>query len=150
MKHKKIVFVCTGNTCRSPMAEIVLRELIKEKRIKWWNVQSRGIYADVGGRISTNSLQVLTENNLNIGNFTPKQLTQKVIEDATIVVCMTSEQMRLLEGCGNVTCIKEVCGFDIPDPFGGDLALYRFTYDKIHEACEIIINKIILDNIGEK
>lgn len=144
MKRKKIIFVCTGNTCRSPMAEAILRSQIKKNKIKWWDVASCGIHADVGGQISAHSKTVLEEKGISVDNFQPKQLTQKIIEKARVVICMTESQKTMLEDCGNVICFKDVCGYDIPDPYGGDLDLYRVTGNAIERACEIIINKIIL------
>ncbi|MBE7088199.1 MAG: hypothetical protein E7370_01555 [Clostridiales bacterium] len=144
MKRKKIVFVCTGNTCRSPMAELLLRNKIKLSKIKWWDVLSCGTNAEVNGTINFNAKAVLEECDIDCSNFTPKQLTQKIIERAEVVICMTEKQKIMLEGCGFVTCVKDICGFDIPDPYGGSVELYRQTLNLINKACNEIIDKIIL------
>lgn len=127
------------------MAEMIARHKIKSRKIKWWDVTSRGMAAEVGGTLSANARAALEEVGVQVNpSFNPRQLTQKIIESSEIVITMTSSQKQTLEGCGNVICISDVCGYEIPDPYGGNLDLYRSTCDALDVACDKIIEKIIL------
>ena len=69
MEEKKIIFVCTGNTCRSPMAEAVLRSEFKRLNIGDVSVFSAGLEPSKNGNINPHSAAVLSENGLSIENF---------------------------------------------------------------------------------
>ena len=125
------------------MAEAILRTKIKRNKIRWWDVSSCGIHAEVDGTISVNSKIALQDVGIIVENFKPRQLTQKLIESSTIVICMTESQKKMLEACGNVYCIKDMCGYDVPDPYGCNLDAYKVTRDALSRACDIIIKNYI-------
>lgn len=147
MKRKKILFVCTGNTCRSPMAEMILRAKIKQNKIKWWDVLSCGVRAQLEDTIAPNAVKALAECGYTVKrNFAPRQLTQKLIESSEVVITMTTSHKQILEDCGNVVSVRELCGFDIPDPYGAGTDVYIRTCRAIECACDVIIKKYILED----
>lgn len=126
------------------MAEAILRAQIKSGKIKWWDVQSCGLRAEVGGSISPNSKTALEEIGIDVKSFKPRQLTDKIIEASTLVVTMTESQRLSLGERGNIRSVKEMCGYDIPDPYGCGLDIYRMTRDALVKVCKTIIDEYIM------
>lgn len=135
-----IYFVCTGNTCRSPMAEAIL----KSKSLPNVHVKSAGIYALEGGGMSENARAVLLEENIHHEHIS-KQITEQDIEWADLILTMTSAHKEMLvrtyEQAKNKTyTLKEYVtpysSQDVFDPFGGDISTYKQTYQELKRLIE--------------
>ena len=134
---KRIVFVCTGNTCRSPMAEGYL----KLKRPKGYEITSRGLAAD-GSPAAQHSTVAMLEKGIDISHHISKQMTYEDAENADAIVCMSSSHADVLEQLGVDKLKCYVLG--IPDPFGEDLQTYRSCRDQIFEAIDELMGDGIL------
>ena len=119
----KILFVCTGNTCRSPMAEGYLKTL-------GFDCESRGLAAD-GSKVSENSATVMAEIGIDISGYISKQLTKSDINAFDTIICMSKNHADYLQSLG-IEC--EILGDGINDPYGGDVDTYRICRDEIRKA----------------
>ena len=145
MKHKKIVFVCSGNTCRSPMAEAAFRKELKRRKISWYRVQSAGVNAQEGAPMNPDAQKALSEAKIPYSeNFKSSLLKQKTVEEAIAVICMARDLCDLIPG-KTVMSFYELTGKDIPDPFGQGIDAYRVTLRYIRECIPTIIGRLGLE-----
>lgn len=135
MKH--LLFVCTGNTCRSPMAEA----LAKARLPKTWSVESAGLFAD-GSPIASHALAALSERGIQADGYQSKQLTQGLCEQADCIVCMTPSHREALLAAGIAPSKIRLLGGGIPDPFGGSLDDYRACRDAIDTALGPLLEEL--------
>ena len=141
---KKIIFVCTGNTCRSPMAEIIMKNKLKLAGVQNIRVTSAGLSAVLGDKISKNSALALKQLGYKSYGFKSKPLTKEMVIKADLIICMTESHKRYLSGFENVYTVSELTGLsDIIDPYGGSLAVYKNTAYQIDDACNILLEKIL-------
>lgn len=150
-KFKKVIFVCTGNTCRSPMAEAIYKNLDRESDIK---VLSRGIVVLFSEPINPKAEIVLTKHDLELGGHRSKGLRESDIDENTLLLTMTQDQKRKIlqgyPGAMHVYTIKEFTGEngDVVDPYGGSLLDYEDCYNELARLVKKTVYKI--NEINEK
>lgn len=133
---REIVFVCTGNTCRSPMAEGFFNSLPH----KGYFATSAGLFAQNGAAPSENSVKALFEKGIDIKAHRARQLTPEIINHAYLIITLTKSHKDAILSLGNnlqnkVMTLSEAAGEsgDISDPFGGDISVYRACADEIFD-----------------
>lgn len=148
--RKKILFVCTGNTCRSPIAQAVFKREIKKRKIKYYSVSSAGFNAAAGSSLSAGAEYILGKYGESLKNFKSRRLTEKMVKGAYVVICMNNKMKAALKGCGNVYSFEDFIGEDVPDPYGYGKDAYEYVYKLICYAVPIILERIIPKNDEEK
>lgn len=142
----KILFVCTGNTCRSPMAEVIL----KHKQLDNVDVRSAGIYAMPNAEMSAHAQQVLYEANMTHQHLAT-QLSITEMEWADLILTMTTAHKdTIIANFSNaeqkVFTLKEytseVSGGNVVDPYGGSIGIYKETFAELTTLVERLVQKI--------
>jgi len=127
----KIIFVCTGNTCRSPMAAGYL----ENKKIEWLEVSSKGLFADKSP-VSVNSALAMKEIGIDISKHISSQLENDDIKSADRIVCLSKNHFDYLLGIGVSPKKLSVLGSGIADPYGMGIEEYRKCRDEIISAID--------------
>ncbi|GAF65072.1 protein-tyrosine-phosphatase [Bacillus sp. TS-2] len=145
MNKINILFVCTGNTCRSPMAE----ELLKAKAGERFEVQSAGIFASPGYPASEGTAQVLKNRNLDIQNHQARLLTEELLDWADYVLTMTENHKShiLQQYSDEQEKIHSLSSFlgqagEVVDPYGGPVEIYEMTAQQLDELLNQLIHKL--------
>jgi protein-tyrosine-phosphatase len=135
-----ILIVCTGNTCRSPMAGGLLRKIAGEQGLSV-EVRTAGLASHPNGRVAEKAVAVLQESGMDISDEYSKPVTPEALAWADLVVTVQrSHAAYLLEEYPEAT--QKVCFLepDVPDPYNGSLADYRKARDQL----EVLLSRFVL------
>lgn len=151
---KRILFICAGNTCRSPMAQHLFLKTLGGSRKNGtveYEVLSAGLFAYDGLPASQEAIEVMTGEGIDLSGHESAQLTGKIIADADLILAMTEGHCQILmdsfpqkKDC--IFTISEYAGMggqDISDPYGSGRQAYINTLQQLKEALDKVAARVI-------
>lgn len=143
-KKTSLCFVCTGNTCRSPMAQFILKNKISAYLDMDLKITSFGI------NVTETEINPLAKNALKIKGykmtkFVPKQITLEKVKGFDAIVTMTDKMMGVLikQGYKNVYSVNQLTKLgDVIDPFGGGQKDYNQCCEMLEKVCDILVSML--------
>lgn len=153
-KIRNILFICTGNSCRSVMAEGLLRKMFLDKKIEGIEIHSAGISAIEGLPPTDNTIKVMNNEGIDVSGYKTRKLTAQMINNADIVLVMEGMHKDTVlelvpESRDKIFFLREYAdnkdeplGFSVPDPIGRPLEIYERTLAMIKDAVKKIAEKL--------
>jgi len=128
----KILMVCTGNTCRSPLAQVLL-----QKQHPDWEVRSAGVMADVGSPAASHARELALQLGMDLEGHCSQSVTPALVAWAEHILCMTESHLRsLTSSFPEAKARARTLGRDISDPIGQSMSVYQRCADQIEEALQ--------------
>lgn len=148
---KQVLVVCSGNTCRSPLAAALLRSrLATEESLRDVQVASAGTSAWDGSPASEGSYLVGLERDLDLSTHRARMLTAEMVQRADLILTMSDAHAHRVADMGGAMKVHTWTGYagmagapaEIPDPFGGDVSHYRAMADMLEAVVDGIVARL--------
>jgi len=147
----KILVVCTGNLCRSPMAEVLLRaRLTRSESERDWQVDSAGVWATDGRPASAHAVQEIAQRGHDLNDHRSRTITRELMAEANLVLAMTQNHVEALKAAfpkhaHKVHLFSEMAGqrYDIRDPYGGNQLEYTCIAKELEQLIEEGYERIV-------
>ena len=154
----RILFVCTGNTCRSPLAEGIARKETIERGLLDVDVESAGTSAWNGAPASDGALLVGLERGVDLSEHRARQLTRELVVASDMILAMGPhhlERVEALGGEGRAYLLTSYAAHGsteraVSDPFGGDLDVYRAAYAELEREIRKVFDRLAAERAPDR
>jgi protein-tyrosine phosphatase len=148
---KNILFVCTANVCRSPMAEAIFNALAEERNLPW-RAKSAGVAALEGEDTTSNARAALEEVGIHPEEHSARQVSEAMLKAAELVLVMSPQHVRALHrGFGHLSdkvytlpeyAISASAEEGIPDPYGHSMTTFRTSVRELLGYVEEVVGQL--------
>lgn len=149
---QNVLFVCTGNICRSPLAAALLERALKERGLEEVTVTSAGTGAWDGAPASEGAYLVGLEHDLDLSGHRARLLTRELVEEADLILTMARHHRARVDelgGEGHVFVLGEYAGKggdEVSDPFGGKIDVYRDTAQELEALTAAVADRLAAES----